>query len=101
MLKLYYDLQLYLKPFLPTCSPLHNYYKAKIVSMMVNEIAVEESKKGDKVGIKIDKDIPKVKSAQLYLIRQEYLSTSKDINIFNNCYPKVFDLTVYDIKVIY
>ena len=37
--------------------------------MMVNEIAVEESKKGDKVGIKIDKDIPKVKSTQIYLIK--------------------------------
>lgn len=47
----------------------NNYYKAKIISMMVNEIAVEESKKGDKVGIKIDKDIPKVKSTQIYLIK--------------------------------
>lgn len=47
----------------------NNYYKTKIVSMMVNEIGVEESKKGDKVGIKIDKNIPKVKSAQIYLIK--------------------------------
>ncbi len=47
----------------------NNYYKTKIVSMMVNEIGVEESKKGDKVGIKIDKDIPKVKSAQIYLVK--------------------------------
>lgn len=47
----------------------NKYYQTKIVSMMVNEIGVEESKKGDKVGIKIDKDIPKVKSAKIYLIK--------------------------------
>ena len=47
----------------------NNYYKAKILSMMVNENSVEESKKGDKVGIKIDKDVPKVKSTQIYLIK--------------------------------
>ena len=47
----------------------NNYYQTKIVSLMVNEIGVEKSKKGDKVGIKIDKDIPKVKSAQIYLIK--------------------------------
>ena len=47
----------------------NNYYQTKIVSLMVNEIGVEKSKKGDKVGIKIDKNIPKVKSAQIYLIK--------------------------------
>lgn len=47
----------------------NNYYKAKILSLMVNDIEVEESESGDRVGIKIDKSVPKVKSAQLYLIR--------------------------------
>lgn len=47
----------------------NNYYKAKILSLMVNDIEVEESESGDRVGIKIDKSVPKVKSVQLYLIR--------------------------------
>lgn len=47
----------------------NNYYKTKVLSMMVNENSIEEAKKGDETGIKIDKDVPKIKSAQIYLIK--------------------------------
>lgn len=47
----------------------NNYYKTKVLSMMVNEKSIEEAKKGDETGIKIDKDVPKIKSAQIYLIK--------------------------------
>jgi hypothetical protein len=47
----------------------NKYYKTRVISMMMNENSIEEAKKDDKVGIKIDKDVPKVKSAQIYLIK--------------------------------
>lgn len=47
----------------------NNYYKTKIVSMMVNENIVKEAKKDEKVGIKIDKVVPKIKSSHIYLIK--------------------------------
>ena len=47
----------------------NNYYRTKILSIMVNENSIKEAKKGDETGIKIDKDVPKIKSAQIYLIK--------------------------------
>ncbi len=47
----------------------NNYYKTKILSLMVDEKNVEESNRGEKVGIKINKNVPKVKSSQIYLIK--------------------------------
>ena len=47
----------------------NNYYETKIVSMMVDDVDVNEARKGDKVGIKIDKDIPKLKTAQIFLVK--------------------------------
>ncbi len=46
----------------------NNYYKTKVLSLEVNEQRIEKSKNGDKVGIKIDKDVPKSNSAEIYLI---------------------------------
>ena len=47
----------------------NNYYRTKILSIMVNENSIKEAKKGDETGIKIDKDVPQIKSAQIYLIK--------------------------------
>ena len=47
----------------------NNYYRTKILSIMVNENSIKEAKKADETGIKIDKDVPKIKSAQIYLIK--------------------------------
>lgn len=47
----------------------NKYYKTKILSMMVDDKSIEEAKKGDKVGIKIEMEVPSTKSAQAYIIK--------------------------------
>ena len=47
----------------------NNYYKTKIVSIQVEGKNVNKAKKGEKVGIKIDKIVPKTISSQVYLIK--------------------------------
>ena len=46
----------------------NNYFKTKIMSLMVENVNVEEANKNNKVGIKIDKKIFS-KSSQIYLIK--------------------------------
>ena len=46
------------------------YYQTKIESMMCEDKFIEIAKRGDKVGIKIKENIPQLKSAQIYLIKE-------------------------------
>lgn len=47
----------------------NDYYKAKVLSMQVDNKNKEKAVKGDKVGIITDKEVPNTKSAQIWLIK--------------------------------